>query len=560
MDLLAQVKQMSPDEVVALLRRNQELESVTKLRQKEATTLRIEHAKLQTEYSQLYAEQAQFRTDQTHLETRVEELNSQLEWFKRQLFGAKSERRILEALTDSQQLWLGEQMLDLPEDPPADDESAADVEKKARPKPRKRKVPRSEESSGSRLRFDDSIPVEEHVVPDAELESLPDEEVVLIGQDVTYRLAQRSPYVVLKHVRRTWKKKGTDEIQKAKLPTVIQRSFADVSLLAGLAVDKHCHHLPLYRQHKRMEQSGVYVERSTLTRLLRRVAEMTELVYQAQLSSILESSVITMDESPTPAGRFGGKMKRGYYWVLYGDKNEVAFVYSPSRARAVIDKLLEGFQGTLHSDGYRAYDSFCKANGVVWAGCWAHTRRKFVEAERKEPKKVKAIIKILRDLYEIEAEARGEPEALEKLRDTQSRPIVNKLFQHFKTELEESALLPSNRYIKALKYAIKHEAPLRVFLENPGVAIDTNHVEREIRPAVIGRKNWMFHFTENGARHSGILYTLLQTCRLQNVDPRTYLVDILQRMDDHPGKETYQLMPRLWKDEFGAEPIRSLVD
>lgn len=207
----------------------------------------------------------------------------------------------------------------------------------------------------------------------------------------------------------------------------------------------------------------------------------------------------------------------------------------------------------------RAYDSFCKKNGVVWAGCWAHTRRKFVEAERKEPQKVAEVIKILQDLYKIEAEARGEPERLGKLRDTQSRPIVNELFQRFKTELEESSLLPSNRYIKALKYALKYETPLRVFLEDSAVAIDTNHVEREIRPAVIGRKNWMFHFTENGARYSGILYTLLQTCRLQNVDPRTYLEDILQRMDDHPGKETYRLTPRLWRDEFAAAPRRSLV-
>src|SRR5690606_8913638 len=142
-------------------------------------------------------------------------------------------------------------------------------------------------------------------VPDAELDSLPDDQVELVGQHVTYRLAQRSAYVVLKEIRRAWKKKGTDEIRKAPAPSLISRSFADVSPLAGLAVDKHCHHLPLYRQQQRMEHSGVHVERSTLIRLIRRVAEMTELVYQAQLSSILQSSVLTMDESPTPAGRFG---------------------------------------------------------------------------------------------------------------------------------------------------------------------------------------------------------------------------------------------------------------
>lgn len=288
---------------------------------------------------------------------------------------------------------------------------------------------------------------------------------------------------------------------------------------------------------------------------------MCELTYQAQLSSILLSKVITMDESPTPAGRLGGKMKKGYYWVLYGDKGEVVFVYSPTRSRKVIDKLLEGFQGTLHSDGYRAYESFCqKTQGVFWAGCWAHARRKFIDAESKEPGKVKKVLEEFRELYKIEARGHGKPKALQRLRDSESRTIVDRLFDHFRNELAESILLPSNKFIKALEYALKHEAPLRAFLDNPDVAIDTNHVERQIRYAVMGRKNWMFHWTENGARHSGILYSLLLTCRLQGVDPRTYLIDILQRMDTHPGNAAYQLTPLSWTATVAGAPMRSLAD
>lgn len=555
---------MKPEEIALLLRRNQELESEAKVRQRETEILRAEQDKLQSHLLGYQNQVLGYQTQVLGYQSEVQSLKDQLEWFKKQIFGAKSERRILEALTDAQQLWLGEQMLVPPDEPPDKDKTTRDIEDESRPKPqgkRRKKKPRSEESSSSRLHFDDSVPVEEVIVADAELDALPSDQVEIIGQDVTYRLAQRSPYVVLKHIRRTWKKKGTDEIRKVEVPTVIKRSFADVSFLAGLVVDKHCHHLPLYRQQQRMEQSGVYVERSTLMRLTRRVAEMTELIYQSQLSSILQSSVLTMDESPTPAGRFGGKMKRGYYWVLYGDKDEVAFVYSPNRARAVIDKLLETYQGTLLSDGYRAYDSFCKANkGVVWAGCWAHTRRKFFEAEKKEPEKVQAVLDAIQDLYEIEAEARGEPQRLGELRALQSRGIVDKLFHRFREEIAESALLPSNKFIKALNYALKYEAPLRVFLDNPEVPIDTNHAERMIRPAVVGRKNWMFHFTENGARHGGILYTLLQTCALQDVNPNVYLTDILQRMDSHPGRDTWQLTPRVWKDLFADEPMRSVLN
>ena len=552
---------MTPEAVAALLRRNYELECESKVRRKEAKLLREELAQRDNKVADLSGKLANAGAHAEQLKAQAEELKIQLAWFRNQVFGARSERRILEAMAPADQLWLGEQMLEVAEEPPAANESAADVEEKGRNKGRRAKPARSEDSLSSRLHFDDSVPIEEVIVRDPELEALPEDQVEIIGQNVSYKLAQRSPYVVVKTIRTAWKKKGADGVNKAKLPRVIERSIADVSFLAGIAVDKHCHHLPLYRQHQRLTQGGVHIERSTLTRLLQRVAELCELTHQAQLSSILQSKVITMDESPTPAGRMGGKMKKGFYWVLYGDQDEVAFIYSPTRSRKVIDKLLEGFQGTLHSDGYRAYESFCrKTQGVCWAGCWAHTRRKFIEAEQKEPGKVEHVLNELRLLYEIETKGRGEPSRLKALRDHESRTIVDRLFEYFKNELAESALLPSNKFITALEYAIKHEGPLRVFLENPEVAIDTNHVERTIRYAVMGRKNWMFHSTENGARHSGIIYSLLQTCYLQGVDPRSYLIDILQRMDFHPGNDVYQLTPRLWTETVKGAPMRSVID
>ncbi len=577
MDLAAQPQQtlaslegITPEGFAALLRRNHELECESKVRRKEAKLLRAELAKLtlaneETVRLKIQNQELLLKTDglqakTEELQAKTEELQTKLDWFQKQLFGVKSERRMLEAMSPSDQLWLGEQMLEVPEQPPTDEETAADIEAKGRPK-RKKKPPRCEESLSSRLHFDESVPVEEVVIKDPTLEALPKSEVTIIGQDVTYKLAQRSPYVVIKTIRTTWKRKGEDGAQKVSLPTVVERSIADVSFLAGLAVDKHCHHLPLYRQHQRLEQSGVHIERSTLTRLLQRVAEMCELAYNSQTSSILASKVITMDESPTPAGRLGKKMKKGYFWALYGDKDEVAFVYSPTRSRKVIDKYLEGFQGTLQSDGYRAYESFCKKNqGVCWAGCWAHTRRKFIEAESKEPEKVAKILEEFRELYKVEDRGRDKPPNLGKMRDKESRPIVDRLFTYFKAELSESSLLPSNKFVQALEYAIKHEAPLRVFLENPEVEIDTNHIERAIRYPVMGRKNWMFHSTENGARHSAILYSLLLTCSLQGVNPRTYLIDILQRMDVHPGKAINELTPRLWASTVNGAPMRSLID
>ncbi len=208
--------------MAALLRRNHELECESKARRRETKLLRDNVANLneklansdaQTEQLKIEAEQLKVEAKGLRSETRelkavTEELKAQLEWFKKQLFGAKSERWILEALSPADQLWLGEQMLELSEQPPADNETLADVEKKGRNKGKRSKKPdRCQDSISSRLHFDDSVPIEEVVIRDPEMEALPKDQVEVIGQDVTYKLGQRSPYLVIKTIRTTWKKK-----------------------------------------------------------------------------------------------------------------------------------------------------------------------------------------------------------------------------------------------------------------------------------------------------------------------------------------------------------------
>jgi hypothetical protein len=121
-------------------------------------------------------------------------------------------------------------------------------------------------------------------------------------------------------------------------------------------------------------------------------------------------------------------------------------------------------------------------------------------------------------------------------------------------------LLPSSPFTKAANYALEREKPLRVFLEYPNVPVDTNHLEREIRPIALGRKNWLFCWTELGAHDTGVIQSLLATCRLQGVDPYTYLVDVLQRISSHPARDVAQLTPRLWKEPFADNPMRSDLD
>jgi transposase len=419
----------------------------------------------------------------------------------------------------------------------------------------------------SELRFDSSVPVQEIVLTNPEVAALPPAAYEVIGEKVTYRLAQRpGAYVILKYRRPVINRKDTAVLSCPPAPpAVFEKSFADVSVLVGLRIDKFVYHLPLYRPHQRLQQAGIRLSRGTLTQWVQRAAELLEPIYYALLSSILQSGVLTMDETGVKAGRrVKGKLHQGYFWPLYGDKDEVAFPFAASRAQAVVREALGKFCGVLLTDGYIVYQLFTqKVEGLVHAQCWSHTRRQFVDAARAEPRLVAEALDHIEGFYREEAVIRAHGLAAEaKLahRGEYTKPLVEDFFVWLKETVIRETLLPSNPFGQAVRYTLEREAALKVFLTDPAVPIDTNHLEREIRPIALGRRNWLFCWTEVGARHVGIIQSLLASCRLQGVDPYVYLVDVLQRVDTHPALNVQLLTPRLWKPHFAEHPLRSDLD
>ena len=478
-----------------------------------------------------------------------DKLTQQLEWFKQQLFGSKSERRVLDS--DGRQLALGEW-----------------GQKDVKPtevtvgEHQRRNSPARRDKSDDELRFDESVPVEEILLPAPGV----DADAEIVGEKVTLRLAQRpSSFVVLKFIRPVVKKKDGSLVCAPAPVGVLGKSVADVSLLASMAIDKFAYHLPLYRQHQRMQAAGIRLARSTLTSLVHRMADLLQPIYEAQLYSVVSGSVVAMDETPIKAGRKRqGKMNTGYFWPIYGDRNEVVFPFSDSRSGGFIKKALGEFCGVLLSDGYPAYEKYAaQINGVVHAQCWSHTRRHFLKAENIEPELTAEALEKIRQLYAEESKINARQFDAKKrleLRGKHCKPLVDTFFEWLKTTLEQKALLPSNPFTAAAGYALDREESLRVFLEYPDVPIDTNHLERQIRPIALGRKNWLFCWTEIGADGVGIFQSLISTCRLQGIDPYTSLVDVLQRVDDHPASDVAELTPRRWKERFADDPRRSVID
>jgi len=314
----------------------------------------------------------------------------------------------------------------------------------------------------------------------------------------------------------------------------LEGTYAEVSLLAMLLVDKCQYHLPLYRQYQRLIDSGIKVSRSTLTSYFHRTADLLKPIEEALLSSIRAGGVTSIDETTLKVGLSANKNKRqmhkGYLWVIYGMNHEIVFRYSATRNGSNANELLgEDYKGVLLTDGFSGYQSYDdRMTTIAHAICWAHVRRKFFEAlESESALNAKKAIEFIRLAYEVERKLKASnatPEEVLTVRGERTRRIIDEFFVWLKECFVAESLLPTNLFTKAASYALKREKGLRVFLDNHAVPIDNNHEEREIRNVAMGRKNFMFCWTEIGAEYLSIVYSLMCSCKLQDVNPYDYLV------------------------------------
>jgi transposase len=230
----------------------------------------------------------------------------------------------------------------------------------------------------------------------------------------------------------------------------------------------------------------------------------------------------------------------------------------------VVREALGSVCGVLLTDGYLVYDRFAQTvNRRVPAQCWSQTRRHFLDADRAEPALVRQALDFIGALYEHEAliGQRGlAAEAQLADRAEFAKPLLEAFFLWLEQTLTTPVLLPTTPFTHAAHSALAREQALRVFLAYPDVPLDTNPLEREIRAIALGRRNWLFCWTEVGARYVGIIQSLVASCRLQGVDPSVYFVAVLQRIDTHSAFDVHLLTPRLWKPHFAENPLRSDLD
>ena len=332
------------------------------------------------------------------------------------------------------------------------------------------------------------------------------------------------------------------------------------ALVAHVVVSKYADALPLYRQAQMLERQGIKLDRSTLANWVGRACWWLTPLYDLVVSTVLSSAKVFADDTTLPVldpGR--GCTKTGRLWCYAVDDRPwngpghpaAAYVYSEDRKSERPAGHLAGFRGVLQVDGYAGFKRLAgdRTDGsVTLAFCWAHMRRPFYEffASTKSPLAAEVLARI-RELYAIEAEIRGHPaEYRRAIRQDRSRPIVDALH----TWLHDHAgrVSAASDLAKAIRYAIRHWPGLVVFLDDGRVEMDTNVVERAIRPSVLTRKNALFAGSDGGARHWAMAMTLIQTAKLNAIDPMAWLTDVLERVvcGQTKTQDLHTLLPWNW--------------
>jgi transposase len=364
-------------------------------------------------------------------------------------------------------------------------------------------------------------------------------------------------FKVVRHIREKLSCRACEVVVAAPTPDhAIARGRAGAGLLAHIVVSKYDDHLPLYRQAEIFARDGVSLETSTLSGWVGATAAALNPLVDALAAEVLAGDTLHVDDTPVPVLAPGtGKTKTGRLWIYVRDERPFAgsrppaalFFYSPDRKGEHPQAHLKDFRGVIHADGYAGFNQLFIGGRIVEAGCWAHVRRKFfdVHAATGSPIAKEALDRI-GQLYAVEKMINGSPsERRRQQRQLQSKPIAEALAALAEETLRQlsrkSELAQAFRYMRA-----RWTALVRCF-DDGRLALDNNPAERALRCVAIGRKNYLFAGSDAGGRRAAAIYSLIESAKLNRLNPQHYLADVLARIADHPARRIAELLPWNWQ-------------
>lgn len=465
-------------------------------------------------------------------------LRHELDQLKRLVFGSRHERFVPATPQEQLALELGTQPVTSPQ--------VSAIEKIEYTRKKKET---SQKVHTGRMKLPADLPREQVVIE-------PQEDVTgwtRIGEEITEEL-ERVPgkLFVRQYVRPKYAKPDGEGIVIGELPTrPIDKGIAGPGLLAQIIIDKYTDHLPVHRQIQRFEREGIKLPASTLTDWISGTCSLLEPLYEVHSQLVLSSTYLQVDETPIKVldKDKKGTTHRGFHWVYHAPVERlVLFDYREGRGREGPTECLKNFKGYLQTDGYSVYEDFDKRPHITLLHCMAHARRKFDEARSNDQARASYALTEIQKLYALEQQARDNEllsNELHQLRQQQAVPVLSAL----KTWMLENykAVLPQSAIGQALHYSLQRWDKLCLYTTDGRLQIDNNLVENAIRPVAIGRKNYLFAGSHNGARRAAMLYSFLGTCKINNVNPFDWLHHVLNTIPIHPVNKLHQLLPNICK-------------
>jgi transposase len=358
-----------------------------------------------------------------------------------------------------------------------------------------------------------------------------------------------------------------DVVVQAPAPArLIEGGLPTEAMVAHVLVSKYADHLPLYRQAQIYERQGIPLDRSTLADWVGRAAFHLRPIRERILALLRSSTKLFADETTAPVldpGR--GRTKTGQLWAYARDDRPwggtdppaVAYVYAPDRTASQPMTHLAGFKGILQVDGYAGYRALAQKGDVSLAFCWSHVRRRFYDRAVAEASPIaNEALQRIASLYAVEKDIRGRfPDERRAARQERSRPIVAELEPWLRARL--ALISKKSKLAEAIRYALARWEGLCRFLDDGRIEIDSNTVERSIRPLALNRKNALFAGSDGGGDNWAVIATLVENCKLNGVEPYAYLADVLTRIvNGHLNSAIDELLPWAYAK---AEPLRAVA-
>ncbi len=375
-----------------------------------------------------------------------------------------------------------------------------------------------------------------------------------IGEETTEEVDFQPASVIVREIVRPKYacKSCGDGVVIAPLPSrPIEKGRPGPGLLAQVCIAKYVDHLPLHRQMGIFKRSGVDIPKSTMVDWVRGVYELLYPITRVMKYQILQSFCVKSDDTPIKVQTDEKKHKthQGAIWTYIGmDCGQVMFEYTPHRNKEGPQNFLYNYQGYLQADAYAGYDVCFKPGKIIEVGCWAHARRNFYDALTSDKILAEEMLDKIKPLFAVESAAKEaglDAKGVYEKRQRESRPILDDIKAWLDTQ--KARVLPKSPIGEAITYALNQWEALNRYLEDGRLDIDNNASERAIRAVAIGRKNWLFAGSHEGAKRTALIYSLVGSCRLLKIDPFEYLRDVIDRTADHPMKRIEELTPWGWK-------------